>query len=260
MKFSLFMGRWEENRMKTRKIILLICIAMAGILLMSCRKDKNEEPVVATVTPTPETTPEVTPTPTITEAPIEEEDGEELTDQQAIGKIEAILGEESYYFELLDDHLNVSDRLYYIFEVSDGVNVIEPNIIVDKLNGKVLCYNSDGTTAPFTEHPLYNKTDSTEDQEESVEDKGIGKEQALTLLSEIPSKTLKLSKELKEYVIIYDDWPSNISGKECYGINVYEKGDTKNTLAGVFYVSLDGSKIFLYDTVEDKSVDITPKK
>ncbi|WOO35379.1 hypothetical protein R2R35_16435 [Anaerocolumna sp. AGMB13020] len=248
--------------MKTRRIILLVCIAMAGVLLMSCRKDKKEEePVVVTVTPSPtiEATPEVSPTPAVTEEP-EEEEGEELTDQQAIEKIEAILGEENYYFELLDDHLNVSDRLYYIFEVSDGVNVIEPNIIVDKLNGEVLCYNSDGTTAPFTEHPLYNKAGSTEGQEESTEDKGIGKEQALKLLSEIPHKTLQLSKELKEYVIIYDDWPSNIKGNECYGINVHEKGDAKNTLAGVFYVALDGSKIYLYDTVEDKEIDITPKK
>lgn len=248
--------------MKTRRIILLICIAMAGVLLMSCRKDKNEEePVVVTITPSPtiETTPEVTPTPTVEEEP-EEEEGEELTDQQAIEKIEAILGEENYYFELLDDHLNVSDRLYYIFEVSDGVNAIEPNIIVDKLNGEVLCYNSDGTTAPFTEHPLYNKAGSEEGQEEGAADNGIGKEQALKLLSEIPRKTLQLSKELKEYVIIYDDWPSNIDGIECYGINVHEKGDTKNTLSGIYYVALDGSKIYLSDTVEGKTIDITPKK
>lgn len=249
--------------MKTRRIILLICIAMAGVLLMSCRKDKKEEePVVVTVTPSPtiETTPEVTPTPAVTEEPEEEEDGEELTDQQAIEKIEAILGEENYYFELLDDHLNVSDRLYYIFEVSDGVNVIEPNIIVDKLSGEVLCYNSDGTTAPFTEHPLYNKAGSAEGQEEGTADKGIGKEQALKLLGEIPRETLQLSKELKEYVIIYDDWPSNIKGNECYGINVYEKGEAKNTLAGIYYVALDGSKIYLYDTIKDEEIDITPKK
>lgn len=252
--------------MRERKITLLLCIIMAVFLLAAChRKEKEDEPAVVTVTPSPsvtaEATPSETPTPAVTEDAQEEEEGEEeLTEEEAIQRIEDTLGEENYYFELLDDHLNVNDRIYYIFQVSDGVNVIEPNIIVDKFSGDLLCYNSDGTTVPFTEHPLYNREGTGEDSGTTSEETGISNDEALKLLGGIPHETLGLAKELKEYKIIYDNWPTNVEGVACIGINVYEKGDKKDTYAGAYYVAKDGSKIYLYDTIEDEMIDITPGK
>lgn len=278
--------------MKNKKFLFIgigvVVIILAVVILAVSHQKGNKEgggaAVTGTPTPAAETTPTAEATPAVTEVPAvttpaeengnsSEDEGEasdgddseapadsEITEDEAVQYIEAVLGE-GYSFELLDDHLNVSDKIYYIFQVSDGENIVAPNIIVDKASGDILCYNSDGTTLPFSKHPLYNK-DETSDSTGSEPVKAvISNEKALELLSQIPSSTLGLSKELKEYTIIYDDWLTKVEGADCIGINVYEKGDLKNTNVGAYYVlAKDGSKIYLYDVVKDKKIDITPKQ
>ncbi|SHO47247.1 hypothetical protein [Anaerocolumna xylanovorans] len=268
--------------MKVRRITLFLGIMMIIAVLSACHRKEKEEPVDVTITPSPTltVTPEVTEpvTPTLTPSPSgseedgkeseeeikEEEDAEaengeaELTEEEAADCIRKALEDEAYYYELLDDHLNVSDRIYYIYQVSDGGKVSLPNIIVDRASGKVMCYSSDGTISSITEHPLYKKSGASQNANNSKEQTGITKEEALKLLEKIPNKTLKLSKDLTEYTIIYDDWITNIKGVDCFGISVYEKGDLKDTAAGFYYVATDGSKIYRYDVVKDKTKDITP--
>ncbi len=271
--------------MRLRRITLFLGIVMMIAVLAACHKKEKDKPVEETVTTsptitvTPEITKEVTPTPTEAPSPSvtkeggkepesevkedekeENEEGkkEELTEEEATDRIRKALVDESYYYELLDDHLNVDDRIYYIFQVSDEGKVISPNIIVDKTSGKVMCYGSDGTTASIKKHPLYKKSGSSQNSKVSKDKKEITKEAALQKLEKISHKTLGLSKALTEYTIIYDDWLSTIKGKECYGISAYEKGELKDTAAGFYYVATDGSKIYLYDVIKDKTTDITP--
>lgn len=267
--------------MRFKKITLLLGIVMTIAVLSACHKKEKDEPVDIEVTPSPTitVTPEATAavTPTLTPSPsAAEEDGKEpesevkdeedieneeaddveLTEEEAADSIRKALEDESYTYELLDDHLNVSDRLYYIYQVSDEGKVALPNIIVDKVSGKVMCYGSDGKTSSITEHPLYHKSESSQPGKKTVKNE-ITKEEALKLLEKIPNKTLGLAKALSEYTVIYDDWITNVKGVDCYGINVYEKGDLKNTFAGAYYVATDGSRIYLYDVVKDKTIDIT---
>lgn len=270
--------------MKVRRITLFIGIIMTIAVLSACHRKEKDEPVDVTVTPsptlivTPKVTEQVTPTPTLTPSPSgsekdgketeaeikEEEDTEnedneaELTEEEAADCIRKALEDNGYYYELLDDHLNVSDRICYIYQVSDEGKVVLPNIIVDKASGKVMCYSSDGTTSSITKHPLYKKSEDSQTANNGKKQTGITKEEALKLLEKVPGKTLKLAKALTEYTVIYDDWITNIKGVDCFGISVYEKGDLKDTAAGFYYVATDGSKIYRYDVVKDKTKDITP--
>lgn len=267
--------------MNVKRIALFLGIVMTIAALAACHKKEKEEAVDKLVTPSPtltitpeatnEITPALSPTPSLTEdnskepeADIKQEEGEEsaestdeeLTEEEAADSIRKALVDDNYYYELLDDHLNVNDRIYYIFQVSDEGKVTSPNIIVDKISGKVMCYGIDGTTTSITEHPLYRKSEKSQDSKGSKKT-GITKENALELLEKVPRKTLGLAKDLTEYTVIYDDWITNIKGVDCFGISVYEKGDLKDTFAGSYYVATDGSKIYLYDIIKDKTIDIT---
>lgn len=268
--------------MRLRKITLLFGIIMMLAVISACHKKEKNEPVDIEITPSPTitVTPEVTtpveptgnPSPTVTEEDgkepdseveneeeleNEEADGVELTEEEAADSIRKALVDDSYTYELLDDHLNVNDKIYYIFQISNEGKVALPNIIVDKVSGKVMCYGSDGKTSSITEHPLYHKSEASQSEEKSVKKNEITKEEALKLLEKIPAKTLGLAKALTEYTVIYDDWITNVKGVDCYGINVYEKGDLKDTFAGAYYVATDGSKIYQYDVVKDKTINIT---
>lgn len=248
---------------KKRMIVTLICFLLGCMLFTACRKNDNENQentseITSTPTVTPTQTAEGTKDNTV-EADtqdIKEQTGTEtdyISEDKAIKNIQDIIGERGYYFELLDDNLSIKDNTYYNYQISDSDGPIEPNVLVNKVSGELLCYNSDGTTAPFSEHPLYTEPDTA--SETSAEGE-LTQDDALAQLSKVPAKDLGLPVELSEYTIIFDDWTTNIKGSDCYGINVYSDAGDKMINMGLFYVATDGSVMYKFDSSLDDFVEI----
>lgn len=254
---------------KKYAIVLICCLLIGSMSLSACRKKTNDtdgNPVVVTIEPT------VTPTESIDEttdnSDDKDSDSDEITatvtptqfisDSDAIKLIQNKIGERGYYIELLDDHLNVGDDTYNTFQISDSTTNIEPVVIVNNVTGEILCYYTDGTTAPFSEFPLFTKIDETITS--SSEENIIKKDDALEMLSKVPKETLGLPSPITEYTVIYDDWTTFINGIDCYGINVYSKIEDKMINMGLFYVAVDGSKMFMFDVMEDDFVEIKAEK
>lgn len=245
--------------MKRKKIYFIMIFIIAGSLLFTACRKKDDKPAyndTVTVTPTqsvlvtPTNAPEtVTPTPTV--MPTE---GLEpfISQEQAIKSIQQIIGERGYYIETLNENLKLDENAYYVFQISDSGEVFEPNVIVNKETGEILCFKADGTTAPFSEYPLYTNEEVSPTQEEE----GFTKEDALNKLTQISKETLGLSRNLSEYTIVYDNWTSFAGGKQCYGINVYSGTGTGTDYVGTFYVAVDGSSVYAFDYEADDFKEI----
>ncbi len=250
---------------KRQMILILFCFIIGCMVFTACRKkdnDKQESTGDVTITPTVTPTQSAEDTAETDDEPgtreTDEETGTEadyISDSEAIKYIQDIIGERGYYFELLDDHLNIGDSTYYVYQISDSAGVIEPNVMADKASGELLCYYSDGSTAPFSEYPLYTEQGKDGENENSNENE-FTQEDALAQLSEISAKDLELPAELTKYTIIYDKWTTNIKSVECYGINAYSKAGDKMTNIGRFYVATDGSVMYRFDSMLDNFVEI----
>lgn len=222
---------------------------MACLALAACGKKKEKDTDEVTITPTPTATPTATPTP---DEQVPDETNT-ISEEDAIKNIQKVIGERGYTIELLDDKLIVGENEYYEFQVSDSSAVIEPNIIVGKVSGELSCYYKDGTSGPFEDHPLFTQT--TPKQEETSDE--FTKEDALAKLSKVSADTLNLPVPLSEYTIIYDDWTTFVNGVECYGINVFaEAKDDEKINMGIYYVAIDGSVMFQFDSLSDNFVEI----
>lgn len=125
---------------------------------------------------------------------------------------------------------------------------IEPDVLVNKSDGKLLCFKEDGSTAPFSEHPLY--------AEPSTEETGFTKEDALSQLSRVSAEDLGLPAALSEYTAVFDNWTTNIIGTDCYNINVYSYEGGRRTIIGQFYVAVDGSVMYKFDALLDDFAEI----
>lgn len=244
--------------MKNRKAYgIVIALTMFSILFTACTK-KAEKPVDGdTVTQAPTQMVTVAPTEPIEVTPtIEVEPTQviewDISEEEAISSIQKIIGERGYFIEILNKELLLNTKTYYVFQISNSGQVIKPNIIVDKVSGEILCFNEDGSTDPFSEYPLYTKTEIVPTQ--AVE--GFTKEDALTRLEEFDKESLVLSKELEAYTIVYDNWTSNVGGKSCYGINLYLGTGTDTDYAGTFYVAVDGSSVYVFDSELDDFKEI----
>ena len=261
--------------MKKRQLIRsIICLTIVCLALTACKKNKNQD----------DGTIDVTLTPTVTSAPTQSqedptledttddgktEDSEQTDDQtntepddQYIGESEAVkiiqneIGERGYLIELLDDHLNIEENTYYVYQISDGTDLIEPNVLVDKISGDLFCYDSKGNKTSFSEYPLYTQTSENETQDTTNE---FTQEDALAQLSKIPAKTLDLPVALTKYTIIYDDWTTNIKDVECYGINAFSVVGDKKINMGSYYVAIDGSVMYKFDSLLDDFAQIKIK-
>ncbi len=252
---------------KKRIMLTFICLLTGCVLIVACRKnDKKEQENTSEITVSPTVTP--TKAAEDTKDYTGESDTKDTGDQtgsetetdyvsekEAVKFIQDITGERGYYFELLDDNLSIGDSTYYIYQISEGDSSIEPNVLVDKVSGELLCYYPDGSTGPFSEHPLYTEPVTDEDSKTSG-GKEFTQEDALAQLSKVPLKELGLSEKLTEYNIEFDDWPTNIEGTECYGINVYSGAGDKRINKGNFYVATDGSVMYKHDSELDVFVEI----
>ncbi len=67
----------------------------------------------------------------------------------------------------------------------------------------------------------------------------LTEEQAKALLCSISADELRLPQDIESYVLEVDSWTTMIRGNECYCINAL---NPSGGLAGMFYISLDGSK------------------
>ena len=182
----------------------------------------------ATATPEP---------PTPTEVPV-------LSQTEAQKLVTDIVQLDKYTIELLDDHLMIDGTEYYSFCINDENGVaLEPLVIVEKREGKLLCYDLSGVVAPIAKFPL----DKTEKGEDSV--KSLTAEEALEVIKGYSGQRLGLTKDTSGYEMTMDEWTTMAEGVTCYGVNFFETVDGKQRFRGTFYVALDGSAVYSKDDV-----------
>ncbi len=258
---------------KKQMTMVFICLFAGCLLFTACRKeDKNnqENTTEETITKTEATAEQseetidnsmgadTKETEEETEPETESETEESISEKDALKYIQDKIGDRGYYFEVLDDNLVLEDKTYYVYQISDSDGPIEPNVLVNKLTGELSCYYSDGSTAAFSEYPLYVKPDTDKDSD-SVSSGEISQNEALSKLGKVSAKDLGLPAELSEYSIIFDDWTTNINGRECYGINAYAKDKERMISMGLFYVTTDGSTMYKFDSLLDDFVELEEK-
>ena len=231
--------------------MLLTCILSGCLLFTACQKEDKKDAAAQTG----ETIDNSMETDTGETGEQTGNTQEYISDKEALKNIQDIVGERGYNFELLDNNLTIENEIYYLYQISDSNGPFKPNVLVNKITGELFCYYSDGSIAAFSEHPLYVDSDKTE--QTSAEE--ISKQEALDRLRGIQAKDLGLSKELSEYSIDFDDWTTNVNDVECYGINVYTEEEKQRSVIGQFYVALDGSSMFKYDSEADDIVAIKVK-
>lgn len=245
-------------------VVVLIAVVLVVVLISKYKTEKEgleagnptgQAPVTEAVvpdTPTPETTPDVT-TPTKTptgtpdtptpEAPTPTEEPV-VSREEAERIVRSIIQLDIYNVDLLDDHLMIDGTEYYSFCVNDGNGeILEPLLIVEKKEGKLLCYDLSGVVAPIEKFPL----DKTETGSEGV--KTLTAEEAKKVLMGYSGERLGLAKDTASYETTVDDWTTNANGVECYGINFFENVNGKQRFRGTFYVALDGSAVYGKDDV-----------
>lgn len=150
----------------------------------------------------------------------------------------------TYTIELLDDHLIIEGTEYYSFCVNDAEGTaMEPLLIVEKKEGELSCYDFSGVVSGFSKFPL-DKTETG-----NAETEAITAEEAKKVLSGYSGAALGLAKEPSFYEMTVDDWTTVINGDVCYGINLFENADGKQRFRGVYYVTLDGRKVYSEDGV-----------
>ena len=249
---------------------ILICLMIVCMAFTACKKNKNQEvgtgDITTVVTPTlpvEDTVDDQTADDQTADDTTESEDqtntdsnAEYISEAEAVKTIQDKIGEHGYFIELLEDSLNIGEKVYYSYQISDSSAKIEPNVLVDKISGDLLCYYKDGSTASFSEFPLF--TEPSDSQDEDTTDV-FTKEDALAQLSELSAETLGLPVKITEYTIIYDEWTTNVKNVECYGIDAYSDVGDKMINMGIFYVAVDGSAMYKFDSLIDDFVEMVIK-
>lgn len=184
--------------------------------------------------PTPIVSLEPSPTPTPIPTPI-------LTQEEAKQTVRTAISDKKYEIETGSDSLFAEGREYYVFAVSEKGRYLEPSILVDKEDGTLHFYDSDGKITDFTKFPL--------DNVEIVDDeKGkITQEEAIEKLKGFNIDTLRLNKPFDQYETEVDTWTTMVNGEECYGINVFDAKIEGRPLTGIYYVAVDGTAVYTVD-------------
>lgn len=251
--------RSRRNKKSSRKsytLVAIIGIVCVGAIVVASVLHNNKvkqtdgtdlvtpsvttEPTIGvTVTPTPEVTvkPAVSPTPevtgeaTVTEAP-------KVTEAEALKLVTDAIADNQYTVVLKKEPLSIEGKEYYAYVISkDGVE-INPEIIVLKENGTLYYYDNAGVISAFTKFPLDKVETATPEGEE------ISKDAAIERVAKLSKKVLGLSKDLKDYIVEVDEWPTTVNGENTYCLNVFDKMDNGQQLVGIYYVSLDGKDVY----------------
>jgi hypothetical protein len=234
----------------------------------ACKKKTNQEVETGDITIIPTATPTVAPIQieetveedqTVIDTSESEEEATTIPDENYLSDSEAVkiiqneIGEQGYVIDLLNDNISIGEHKYYIYKVSDSTSKIGPSVLVDMISGELLCYYSNRSTSPFSDFPLYTDPSNLETEDTTTK---FTKEDALTQLNKVSMDSLGLSTNLTEYTIVYDDWSTNVKGVECYGINAFEDLEDQMVNMGMFYVAVDGSVMYKFDSLDDDFVEI----
>lgn len=249
-------------------VVVVIAIVMIGLLIYNYNKEKkggaDATPTpAASVTPIPTKETEPTKTAEPTKAPTKTPEPTETaeptpTEEVILPKDDAkriILAQidaSSYMVELLNDNLQIEDEIYYLFDICDlQGKMYEPLVIVNRKNGNYYYYDPNtGIVSEFDKFPL----DETETA--GTGGQSITKEEAIAKLASISSERLGLAKEVSQYRLETDEWPTIVNAKECYGINVFEEVNGKTRLRGYYFVTYDGTKIYKRDAETEEFIEI----
>lgn len=245
-------------------VVVLIAVVLVVVLISKYKDEKEgigeeqptgQAPVTEAVvpdTPTPDGRPDTThPTQGVTEAPEatatpEPTPTEEpvLSREEAESIVRKIIQLDVYSVELLDDHLMIDGAEYYSFCINDGNGVgLEPLLLVEKKEGRLLCYDLSGVVATIEKFPLDKTETGTEGE------KTLTVDEAKSVLSGYTGERLGLTKDVASYEMTADDWTTNVDGADCYGINFFENVNGKQRFRGTFYVALDGGAVFSKDEI-----------
>ncbi len=225
------------------------------VLIVGCSKDKtqnvDENAIISPIIspsgdPTPSPTPILmTPAPGVTLTPTPEQEPTPtpiilLTKAEAEAKLKAKVDTTTYFYELVEDDLNIDGVTYFQYVLFDNGVEIQPYIIIDRTTGALSLYDSDGNITSFTKFPVdkVEKIDSKE-AEITVED-------ALSMLKRVTKEKLGLPKNLSRYSIIADEWTTVVNGEACYCFNIFEGGE-EGQLVAMYYVSTLGTAIYTFD-------------
>ena len=204
-------------------------------------------------TEAPKATSSLTPEPTEEPEPTPQVDVLSVEDAQKLVKSSV---KAAYSVHLLNDHLWVGEKEYYQFYVLDGQGqMLYPFLVVDKLDGSLFCYDgTENELLDFSKFPI-----ATGEQGESADREPAGTisaREAYEILCTYPKESLQLAKEVVSYDAEYGSELTLVNGTvNCYRINLSEISDNgRVSNRGEFYISVDGTKCYCYDSETNEFV------
>lgn len=83
---------------------------------------------------------------------------------------------------------------------------------------------------------------------QGADGEGITRDRAMNYLESLDSTSLGLTKPLSDYYVVMDMGRSYVEGKDCYGINVYDKGAEKESyFVQKYYLSIGDQELYSCD-------------
>lgn len=163
-----------------------------------------------------------------------------------------------------------SHSFQFTLSVKDGFEEINITGIASIQGNSASYTNEDGLTLHFvmSEHAVAvteERTSSTVTQfagvyylstEEVPAVTTLSSEKAIELLSTLSKEQAKLPNEITDYTLIADDLTITIKDSICYSISVYTDLSERLSLMNTYYVAVDGSKIFMFDTKIVQDIEI----
>lgn len=236
------------------KKTILKSILMMMLLFTACGQ-KTENEIQGTPTVTPQTTPTkaatATPIPTATCTPTPTPTPVIYDEGMAILNVMTSIDTSTYLIEGVKKY-TYEEEEYFRFTMSFEGSEMQPEILVKVKGGEMFYLESGNRISEFRGFPLDNVENLVTEGEK------ITGNDAVTLLKNIPADKLGLKKSIDEYEIVTDSWTTMMYGAECYGVNVYDKSNGTQALAGAYYISVDGSRLFKLeiDTYIEVKLDI----
>lgn len=89
-----------------------------------------------------------------------------------------------------------------------------------------------------------------------AEESFLSRDQAAQKLNAIEPSALGLEKPFQDYSVVYGYGRTIIDNKECYSMNAYINKNSAMYIAGVFYITCDGSQAYRYDVMNDTYIPV----
>jgi len=207
----------------------------------------TEEPTpepTETPTPTPEPTETPTPTPTNTPSPTPIPYSVTACKNAVVEKIGG------NYVVAGGEPLTLNGGKYYKFTVSDNDRTYTPDLIVDVYERNVYYYFTTGEIVLLESFPLDNGEQGGVDIDPNSV---LTVEEARAILQSIPKSDLGISKDVSEYVILFNpDELATRRGVPDMKYYVVTLLNSKNQNVGEFWISQDKVDVYKYDSAWDE--------